>query len=240
MVVSRCTLALKFVALVSCYRPAGNEACAITCTAANESCPSELGLACFGGFCLESETMLEACLSNGGDAAVDSSEPIDVIATDAPPDLAMCGTIGYTPTGTAGFYKLVTNQQWSTGQTDCQNDAAGLSGVYTHLAVIGSEAERMAVSMDVQIETWVGFSTKDGVNWLHVTNESPVYPGNMGIPPTFGWGGSEPSDPTVEKCAALSPTSMPANALKDFGCTSSFDMLCECDGSPTNPNNLQP
>lgn len=206
--------------VAACYDPADDAACTIACSAANPACPGDL--VCLGNLCAEPNRSV-GCAPMMADAAVDSVDAVDAFADP----LAACPS-DYDVMLAGGRYRLVFNvlSDWPAAENLCEMDSLG-GQVFTHLAVIGSAAEQLALAPNVTARTWVGYTDMptDGA-WHHVTGESAAYPGNG--PGTMGWTGTEPNGGASENCAVLEN-----GGLRDVDCLNGgpgdLPRLCECD-----------
>jgi hypothetical protein len=148
-------------------------------------------------------------------------------------------TIGTQPT----MYRVVEGgapaaRTWQDASLDCDDDddGGGFSR-FTHLVVIGDEAERIEItekSMSPAISgnTWIGFSdldtegTTEGT-FVWVTEEIPAgQPTGDTKPP---WDTDDPDDAGgVEDCVRFKN----GFEFEDKPCSDPLSYVCECDGYP--------
>ena len=120
----------------------------------------------------------------------------------------------------------------------CALDLANSTGpVYTHLAVLDDDSERVALLpyREQTAEYWIGLSdlvTTD--SWLWVTSQPTIYPPASGTPP---WASGLPSGMAGARCVALDgdPTANNGLLFNDFCPNVREPYICECDGYPDDP-----
>jgi hypothetical protein len=101
-------------------------------------------------------------------------------------------------------------------------------GAYTHLIVLGSEAERAGM-LALTGDAWVGLTDRitEGV-LLPVTTEDVG-----GYPIAGAWAGGEPNDQGGDEDCLQTYV---AGQLNDTSCDAVLVTVCECDGFPLAPS----
>lgn len=161
-----------------------------------------------------------------GDLGPDARPPGDLGPDAGPGNTALCP--GYTTLAT-GTYRLVESvATWEQARTDCGDDVGSAGGGHrTHLVVLSSDAERLAVRAAFPIsKLWIGLSDRAVTSqWHWVTAEDTgTYPPGSGAPwkphqPNDGGGGDE-------DCVVMDS----AGAWDDRRCESDTEAyVCECD-----------
>jgi hypothetical protein len=127
-------------------------------------------------------------------------------------------------------YRTVNGaNDWNSAVSDCAND-----GATTHLAVLSSDVERLALAGVMDRPRFVGISDKvtEGT-WLPVTDEdvsgyAALYV-DENMPP---WGSGEPDN--SGDCVMM----LADFSLEDRDCVNDDQAyLCECDAYPDDPAN---
>jgi hypothetical protein len=123
---------------------------------------------------------------------------------------------------------------WDEARATCEQDLTSSSGTYTHLVVVGSEAERLelgaALSNTEAYDSYIGLTDlrEEGV-FRHVTLE-PLGTFPLTTPP---WAAGEPNNSgDNEHCVHFYGGSV----LNDTVCTLLAPYTCECDGYPDTPS----
>lgn len=160
-------------------------------------------------------------------------EPDAAAAADAAP-VAACPS-GYAPINGIGMYRAVEpgSKSWQDAAADCNDDddTGGPYSKFTHLVVLGSETERLALSAGgtpVSGNTWIGLSdlATEGT-YLWVTAEpTGGYPMVGEHPP---WDTDDPDNAGgAEDCIRFKND----YSLEDKPCTDTQSYVCECDAFP--------
>ncbi len=170
----------------------------------------------------------------GPDAAVIDATATDARAVDAPAiDAAvpMCPT-GYATLGssTSRYRESTATASWTAAAADCNDDDDGgtFTG-FTHLVVIGDDAERLALTVPAAItgNTWVGLSDRavEG-SFVWVTAEpTGGYPVVGQQPP---WDNGDPDGGDPDDCVRFKNSF----TYEDKACTDANSYVCECDAFP--------
>ena len=173
---------------------------------------------------------------DGGDAIViDGPAPADA-ATDAPElplnvGCPMDYQVLSSVTPSTSFYRLVNafaiRTDFVTAARDCENDRIDRTN-HTHLLVLSSDSERVAVDSFLQGGTpWIGLHDRATEGTFRPASfETPAYP-----PP---W---KPGQPTttadnIDDCVVLEPTIL---TIYDDECTRKRSYVCECDAFAAVP-----
>ena len=177
---------------------------------------------------------------DGGDATViDGPAPADA-ATDAPElplnvGCPMDYQVLSSVTPSTSFYRLVNafavRTDFVTAARDCENDRIDLTN-HTHLLVLSSDSERVAVDSFLQGSTpWIGLHDRATEGTFRPASmEAPAYPPTAGAP----WGMSQPATAVgnLEDCAFLQGT---GSNIFDDQCTTPRPYVCECDAFEAVP-----
>jgi hypothetical protein len=165
-----------------------------------------------------------------GDARPDAGGPSDGQGPDAtapdgaPPDAASATCPqGYVAAEGLGVYRFDTgNTDWATARDDCANDLPG----FTHLVIIGSDAENGHVdAIAGNRDVWIGVTDADDEDvWLDVLGAPQLYD---------NWGAFEPNNGGItggeEDCVELLDGGA---AWNDRSCGDHRRYVCECDATP--------
>jgi Lectin C-type domain len=177
----------------------------------------------------------------GSDVPVDGNgvSGSDASSVDASPGndagLAMCPS-GYGAVAGIGRYRVVEGKdlKWDKAAEDCNDDDdSGTFVLHTHLLVLGSEVERLALtgtSTPISGNTWMGLSDRavEGT-FAWVTNEpTNGYPIVGQQPP---WDASEPDNAGGEEDCVRFKNSY---VLEDKPCDDEQSYVCECDAFAPN------
>ncbi len=143
----------------------------------------------------------------GSDAAIDAS--VTLCPVDYLPVVNETSKYRVLPGGTMG---------WLVAEQTCE--AQG-----THLVVLDSANEKaMMVSLLPATSMWTGVTDRKVVaQWVKVTGGEAAY---------LPWAASEPDEQNLE-CVQLEDLS---TQLRDQGCLSGRQAICECDGLPAMPS----
>lgn len=159
------------------------------------------------------------------DAALTDARSIDAV-------LPMCPT-GYGALGTsASRYREVTaTASWTAAAADCaDDDDGGAFTGFTHLAVIGDDAERLALTSPAAItgNTWVGLSDQliEGTFRWVTAEPTGGYP-QVGQQPPWDNGDPDGGDPI--DCVRFKNSF----TYEDKACGDANSYLCECDAFPS-------
>jgi hypothetical protein len=168
----------------------------------------------------------ERCLAT---AAADAS--IDATSIDMT-QLPSCPTT-YTVTlaNSASKYRVVDDSVlWPAAEADCEDD-----GTNTHLIVLNSDAERLALQPYSALERHIGYSDAvDEGTWIPVTDDPDIYDDlvMLKVPP---WGGGEPNQGSGGNCLAIAT----GLDFRDRTCESEpASYICECDAYPADSANF--
>jgi len=145
------------------------------------------------------------------------------------PDAATASCPGsYTADPTTGTaYRLVTDLvDWTTAETQCEADGAGI-----HLVVIEQPSEQLVVSAMIPADTatWIGITDrKVEATWAWVTPTNLAYE---------GWFPGQPNQNGVTDfdCGDWL-ASGGSEGWRDERCTPLKAYLCECDGVAADPS----
>ncbi len=152
--------------------------------------------------------------------------PLDAPGADVAPlfDPSACpATYSMSVPSTLSRYRLVlTGTDWLTANSDCVDDQIQPAG-FTHLAVIGSEPERLELEAMFAEDPWIGMSDRlVESSFLPITLEDI---GTYAAPGSSAWHPGEPNEQGGEDCLHLKTE----GGLNDVGCTTFHFHLCECD-----------
>lgn len=177
-------------------------------------------------------TIAPAQDASAGDDADIAEDATGRDATEAVP----C-PLGYQPINGSGMYRVInaSTATWQAAAADCNDDddAGGPYTGYTHLIVLGGEAERISVTTGttpVMGNSWIGLNdlaTEGTFVW--VTSEpTGGYPMVGQQPP---WDSDDPDNAGgVEDCGRFKNSFV----LEDKPCTDMLRYVCECDAYPPN------
>jgi hypothetical protein len=120
---------------------------------------------------------------------------------------------------TSSRYRLAPPASWTAARADCADD-----GMFAHLAVIESDAERLELAAMIADDVWIGFSDRElegSFRWV------------TGSPSTFTmWSAGQPEDSDgTEDCVEQKGLS---RLWFDQPCDELLAYACECDGVPSS------
>lgn len=184
------------------------------------------------GFRIDVESGVSGTTDDGGNGvAADAASPTDSPFVNTDANLAACPA-NYVPINGIGRYRVDdTSKTWTDAAQDCNDDAAG-SSIYTHLLVLGTEAERTTItsSSTVNGNTWIGLSDRavEGT-FVWVTSEpTGGYPVVGQSPP---WDTDDPDNADGgEDCVRFKNSFV----LEDKPCGDEQSFICECDAFAPN------
>jgi hypothetical protein len=130
-------------------------------------------------------------------------------------------TYASTIPGTSSRYRVVgQGTAWTAAQDDCADDGSG-----THLAVIGSEAERTGLAALLNGGFWIGFSDRVAEGTFRwVTREASQF---------TAWTSGQPDDlDGTEDCVEQRRN---GSTWQDQSCADLIAYICECDGLAPDP-----
>jgi hypothetical protein len=138
----------------------------------------------------------------------------------------------YTETlgGTDHRYRVdATAVPWLDAVMMCRADQISPNAP-THLIVLGSEPERVALVQRATLPTWLGHSDRrtEGTFVAITLEDLGGYPAPQSPPWAFG----EPNNQGAENCVEVTPT----GELNDLGCSDGHAFVCECDPYPDTPS----
>lgn len=156
-------------------------------------------------------------------------------AIDAPP-AAACPS-GYGPINGVGMYRAVAApaRSWQAAATDCNDDDdnGGPYSGFTHLLVLDSEVERLAItaaSTPILGNSWIGLSdlgTEGTYAWV-TAEPTGGYPAVGTKPP---WDTDDPDNAGGnEDCIRFKNSYV----LEDKPCADTLSYVCECDAFAPN------
>jgi len=161
-----------------------------------------------------------------GDTAPDGGAAADGSPADGSTDSASDSVLVLPcPSSYAGGYRLVTTPMtWLASEESCEADLPG----QTHLVVIETEAERVAVAELAQAlagDAWVGIVRDPGGQapwpWHYVTGGDATF---------APFEGSEPNNMSGDQFTVVIRKS--SRFLYDYGVGNLVPAICECDNRP--------
>lgn len=162
--------------------------------------------------------------AQAADAALTDARSIDAI-------VPMCPTgYGALGTSTSRYREVTATASWTAAAADCNDDDDGgaFTG-FTHLVVIGDDAERLALTSPPAItgNSWVGLSDQliEGTFRWVTAEPTNGYP-QVGQQPPWDNGDPDGGDPI--DCVRFKNSF----TYEDKACTDANSYLCECDAFP--------